>query len=66
MWVNNNLIVLAKPLAVLYPVFSSGEYILSFEIARPCDIVNAEKFAHAIKVQNIYLGLLNVLSGELN
>ena len=47
--------------AVLYPIYSSGEYILSFATAMPWEVKSAAKFAHRIKGQNMYLGLVNIV-----
>ena len=47
--------MLVNPLAVLYPIYSSSKYRLSFAIARPWEVVGVAKFACRIKVKTCIL-----------
>ena len=58
--------MLANPLAVLYPIYSSSEHTLRFETVRPWEVVSAAKFARGISSQKKYLGLINAVAGDLN
>ena len=58
--------MLANPLAVLYPIYSSVKHTLSFAIARPREVVSTVKFARDIKGPNVYLGLVNAVAGKLD
>ena len=66
MQVTSNLIVLANPLLILYPLYSSSEHRLSFAIARPQEAVSAAKFSSGIKGKNVYFGLIYEFKGDLN
>ena len=65
-WVNSSLSVLANPLAVLYPIYSNTEHTVNYRTARPWEAISAAKFTCGMKGQNLYIGLVNAVSGELH
>ena len=58
--------MLPNPPTEFYPRDLNTEHILSFNTARPWEVVSAAKFAGGIIGQNVYVSLVNPVAGELN